>query len=61
MRFELMTYRFIVNTLTHSAMLLGHNFGKENTIILYLILLFICIGSTSKYGGVPKYHLKQTP
>lgn len=27
--FELMTYRFVVNPLTHCTMLLGDNFGKE--------------------------------
>lgn len=40
--FELMTYRFLVNALTHFATLLGKNFGKEQnyTIILDFIVHF---------------------
>lgn len=30
--FELLTYRFVVNALTHCTMLLGTNFGKENEL-----------------------------
>lgn len=49
--FKLMTHRFIVN-----AMLTI--WGKKKCVKLCLILLFILIGSMSRYGGVP-YHLKQ--
>lgn len=34
--FELMTYKFIINYLTHCATQLGNNFGKEKHIILCL-------------------------
>lgn len=50
--FELMTFRFIVNALTHYATPLGNNFGGE-MFIKCLILLFILIGSMSQLGGVP--------
>ena len=54
-----MTYRFIVNALTHCAMLLGNYwyFGKKTFIKLYLILLLISINSESQHGGIPN-HLK---
>lgn len=53
--FELMTYKFVENHLTHCATLLDDNFWKETFIELYLILLFILINSTS-HGSV-SYHL----
>lgn len=34
MGFALMTYRFVVNIITHCAKLLGDNYGKETTYII---------------------------
>lgn len=52
-----MTFRFVMNPLTHCATLLFGTFGKETIYKLHLILLLISIKSTSQYGGFP-YHFK---
>ena len=50
---KLITYMFVVNALTHCAMRLGINIGKERIIKLHLIFfLFISIGNMLQYGGV---------
>lgn len=40
---KLMTYRFVLNTLTDCATPLGNEFGKETIIKLSLIILFISV------------------
>lgn len=46
--FELMTDRFLVSAKTHCDTLLGNN-TQTCYLKLYLILMFISMGSTSKY------------
>lgn len=49
--FELITYRLVVNTLTHCATLLMNYVGKDWVKIkIILDFIFISIGSTSQYG-----------
>lgn len=50
--FELMTYRFLDNALTHCTTLLGNNFAKKKNYILNFFVYF-----NVKCGGV-SYHLK---
>lgn len=52
-----MTYKFLMNALTHCAMLLGYIFflGGGGSHKIKNVLDFILIGST-QHGGVP-YHL----
>lgn len=49
-----MTFRFVMNPLTHCATLLFGTFGKET---IYKLHLKVTIKSTSQYGGLP-YHFK---
>lgn len=39
-KFELLTYKFVVNALTLRAMLIGNKFGKEKKIILDFFVYF---------------------
>lgn len=52
--FELMTYRLVVNALTHCATVFCNKVGKKITR-LYLILLFISVRCLSQSEGV-LYH-----
>lgn len=55
--FELITYIFVVNALTHCATVLSNYFGKDKVYKTVLDFFFISIGSTcaSQYGVV-SYH-----
>ena len=47
--FELRTYRLVVDPLTHCAMLLGDDVGKESTFILTPYCF--SINNKSQHGG----------
>lgn len=55
--YVLMTYRCVVNPLTHWATLLGNNTGKETTYTITYHFIVYLINNTSQYGSV-LYHLK---
>lgn len=56
-KFELLTYKFVVNALTLRAMLIGNKFGKEKKS--YLIFLFISIVGMLHYGCVQNHHNRE--
>lgn len=58
-RAQIQTYRFVVNTLTHCAVLPGNNFCSKNINEFKLdFILFFTIESMSHHGGIP-YHLNE--